>query len=297
LSFNKVTLIITLCLTATILWFSDNLAKTRQTESFEAIDDSLIAASNAIEYYISSRRNIMEIYTKVRVKTLETLLSNNADDKTIQDVEATMANELKSSMGEYYAFVTRREDGHFTPDEFDETIGELCRQDMEHYLNDNKSIIYSDNSNEKDYLTYKPFLHPNPVKYHFDLISPWQDTQGKIHLFSFLFDTKSIVDILKTYTKSQHQLVILKKNTEALIEINETGDRSQLGENIRLNETQLAHLYGRKNIKNTLWDIAAIVDEKVSSNYKKYFLEIAAPGIIVLWIMFGLIVLQKKTED
>jgi len=297
LSFNKVTLIITLCLTATILWFSDNLAKTRQTESFEAIDDSLIAASNAIEYYISSRRNIMEIYTKVRVKTLETLLSNNADDKTIQDVEATMANELKSSMGEYYAFVTRREDGHFTPDEFDETIGELCRQDMEHYLNDNKSIIYSDNSNEKDYLTYKPFLHPNPVKYHFDLISPWQDTQGKIHLFSFLFDTKSIVDILKTYTKSQHQLVILKKNTEALIEINETGDRSQLGENIRLNETQLAHLYGRKNIKNTLWDIAAMVDEKVSSNYKKYFLEIAAPGIIVLWIMFGLIVLQKKTED
>jgi len=297
LSFNKVTFIITICLTAAILWFANNLALTRQIEAFEAIDDSLIAASNAIEYYISSRRNIMEIYTKVRVKTLETLLSNNADNKTIRDVEATMANELKSSMGEYYAFVTRREDGHFTPDEFDETIGDLCRHDMEHYLNENKSIIHSDDFNEKDYLTYKPFLHPNPVKYHFDLISPWQDTQGNIHLFSFLFDTKSIVDILKTYTKSQHQLLILKKNSDVLIEINETGDRSQLGENIRLNETQLAHLYGRKNINNTLWDIAAIVDEKVSSNYKKHFLEIAAPGIIVLWIMFGLIVLQKKTGD
>jgi len=258
---------------------------------------SVPSAARQIQSYIEIRRNIMTLFAETNIDLLEPLTNKNATEEEILTVEKATKQSMIATVTDFYAFLVRSADGNFIPDEFDERFGEFCRVDMGKYLDKNIESINLGHIDKKNYLSYRPFIHPQPGHYHLDMVTPWKDTKGKVHIFSMLFETKGITDVLKMFEETGHQLLLLKQGSNTLIEITSEGDRSILGEHINLTEDTVDKLLYKRKIKNSQWDIAYIKNPQVLNDYKKAIWTNVLYISIMNLILFGLYLLFKKATN
>ena len=101
--------------------------------------------------------------------------------------------------------------GHPFLDDFNGYIGTICRDDMRKLAMDNE---------------YSIRLHPNPHIYHYDIMGKWSD--GNIDgIFFVSFKPDIIVRRLIAASPPGHELALIIKDRDYLLEINEAGSREK----------------------------------------------------------------------
>lgn len=286
--YHTAAVFILLLISGAVVWYASSLVNTLSDDEANALDRSLASATYQIRDYIGVRRDVARSFTDRNTRQLEPLTVPNTSEEYLSKMDAAMQGILKAAIPDFYSFLVRNASGHYTPDELDQKIGNLCREDMSQFLSTNNLSFGPGVLDSSRYLAYKPFIHPHPDRYHFDIVSPWQDESGAVHLFSLLFDPKGIANILKAHELPEHRLLLLREGVPTLIEITSQGDRSYLDGRVNLSTDELSRIYGRVLIPETGWEIAYIISETISEDTRRKVWSITIAIIIFLWILYWL---------
>lgn len=162
---------------------------------------------------------------------------------------------FKQYLPSFHTFSLADKQGEIMTDIFFEKVGRLCRQDIKQFA------LHESNT----WLT----IHPGLGKYHYDLILPWQYANTQKIMF-ISFDIKSLVKILKNNKRANHELFLVRKDKDNLIELSSAGSRAEMAasnDKVFLDNKQLKSF--SQDIKNTYWTVIELPDENLLNFYLK----------------------------
>lgn len=261
-------------------------------------------ASNFIQYHQeiskNATRNIsLEIERLLQQK--QQLVTSFVEDNRQMFIDITTYPEdeklyqsLNLKLGryftDYFASNIAVLSGELVVDDFEGNIGELCLNDLQHYISSGSQLVR---------------IHPNPMIYHYDiLVNLGDDMDRKIIIITF--STDEIVNLLKASNPENHNLIIADAYNK-LIEITRQGSRNMLKDRIdyRLSENEMSRVVSSTSIKGTYWEVLDLHDPGLFSSYKNRIIWQA----VVIYLFFILMIAmmsfsiyaglrrQKKLEE
>ncbi|MFK5895218.1 MAG: hypothetical protein QM504_18550 [Pseudomonadota bacterium] len=194
--------------------------------------------------------NLRTQISHLMIENQDVLIKLYNDPEDIQLIEQ-LKTTFKKQLPSFYTFTLADQHGNLVTDVFFEKVGRLCRQDIKQYA------LHESNT----WLT----IHPGMEQYHFDIIVPlhFGDTK-QIMFISFYID--GLVNILKQNDRPSHELFIVRKDKNNLIELSSSGSRADQNNAFFLTDKQLQGY--SSNIAGTYWTVI----ELPSTSFFKYYL-------------------------
>ena len=202
-----------------------------------------------------------------------------------------LRNQLQKKIKRFFphSFAFTIADSHGNPllDDFEGYVGDLCVSDMRQMIVNKK---------------YAVRIHPNPYVYHYDTMATWED-KGKNGIFFVSFAPEMIARLLRAASPAGHQLMLLIKEQEYLMEITEKGARNTiLREDYRLTQSEKARILDMVPVRNSLWHLADLQDPGLFSSFRSqtyvtYGLVIFAFILIAVTFSIVLLYFEKKRQQ
>jgi hypothetical protein len=172
---------------------------------------------------------------------------------------------LKERFPNVDAFTITNAAGIPVLDDFEGNIGEVCQRDISTFSSEVKRL------NNTDKAQNAIFIHPQPDRYHYDVMVDIKD--GSPHAGNSIllvsFKPISIQNILKSREIPGHKLMLTKLRDRSLIEINDEGTRNMMAREGRLSKDELLSVKASKNIPNTDWVMIDLKDSSYEEAYIK----------------------------
>jgi hypothetical protein len=224
----------------------------KYTKSYQAISEKLVTqtADDILLLNADLKNKISQLLIK-HLDLFIKLANTPEDSELISQADILFKQQLPS----FYTFSLADQHGEIMTDIFFEKVGRLCRQDIKQFaLNESNT-----------WLT----IHPGLGKYHYDLLLPWQYAETKKIMF-ISFDIDSLVDILKKNKRENHELFLVRKDKNNLVELSSSGSRADLykmNSGIFLDDK---HLQGfSQDISNTYWTVIELPQNSLFNFYIK----------------------------
>ena len=265
-----ITTVAILSLAALVLLWS---ASTRQQEYIDnqhnLAENSVIGAASQITQKVVDLRQAIKLFAQRDAKRLKYVVENPNDleayDKLVRDVKAefpsAVAVTIANSNGEPYL------------EDFDGFILDVCRRDIKKF---------SGSRHAPDI-----FVHPNPLAYHFDIMAKVNIGLNEQTIFFVSFSPDIISQILNNSELYTHKLLLLKKDSQGLIEITSRGARNLLpADRLRISEDEMQKIIHSQAVANTDWELVDIpVNDFLSRHQEEIWSNTYA--IIALLVMFS----------
>ena len=236
---------------------------------------------------------VQEIFTykkklvKAFLEDHKALLLKITDDLENDEIYDEFNAKLQRYFYDYFSSSIASDKGELLRFTFGD-IGEICIVDMQTYLETGKQKIR---------------IHPNATLYHYDILVHFM-LKGKKYLFICTFTSDEIASLLNASAPLDHNLFIVNKDKDFLIEVTKKGSRSALdrqGE-FSLSENEQKHILASKKIEGTFWHVldsydCSYFDRQEEALIKDYVMVFVVFAVIMIFMgMFVLHNIKKKVE-
>jgi diguanylate cyclase (GGDEF)-like protein len=270
---NLYTIILFLSFGVLLYW----LATDRYQVFVNAHENTAHNTTKIIAYQTSKalkeKERIINIFIESN-KDLINELSNNPDDKAIHQV---LIERLKKYLPDLIAFNIISAQGEPVIGDPNGDLCEYCLEDINYFIKTGQQHIH---------------LHPGRNTYHFDLISKYSINKTDLYFF-VSFNASEISDLLNSTEPENHNLMVINKEANDLIEINSKGDRQQINDRLgsRMNGEERLRLLSTTKIKDTSWEIIDIHDAGLFDDYKQ---KIIIQTSVVFYIVSMIILFMRN---
>jgi len=234
---------------------------------------SVSMVANEIIHLIGEKRRRLYLFTSYERDLIQRLVQDPENTEFIDKMQERILSYFPDS----FAFTLADENGNPLTGEFDERIGNLCRQEI---------IDFSLES------VHHPQIHPNQVQYHYDIMVQLDNPKG--YIFFVSFQTGGLQNLLRLSSNPNHRLVLLNTETPGLIEVTELGNRYELElTDPRLSMADHRQILADKRISSTHWRLVDIGDEDLVSTFAMeargqavlVFLAFLVPSILMMLLI------------
>lgn len=202
-----------------------------------------------ISNIIKENRHLVKLFANDQRGMIARLAAEPNDDKLRQQLQ----KKIKTFFPDSFAFTIADRHGNPLLDDFDGAIGKLCINDMRQMIATQK---------------YAVRIHPNPYVYHYDTMARWHD-QNKSGVLLVSFTPDIIAHLLRAASPAGHQLMLLIKEQDDLIEITEKGTRNTIiRENYHLTANERARILDMVPVKYSLWHLADLANPNLFSDFR-----------------------------
>lgn len=273
---------------AAIGWLAwDNVTSFRQQE-FSEMERSSQEAGRYVSDFVEQRKVLVRAFAENQSELLSRLV-RHPDDEIHHD-------ELGALVGAYFpahfAFIARRTDGEFVPDDLGEYVGDACRADMHRFAllprRNPLSAIRHGDGGESHFAgpDYHPVIHPQAFNYHFDLTAAWAAPDGTEGHLMISFGPEQLVRIIAAHELPHHRLIMLRQDSGGLIEATATGWRETIKREGRLSSEEAMSLTRTVKVDGTRWEIAYMPATGFLRHHKEgvYLSALAAAAVILLFM-------------
>ncbi len=263
---------------ALTVWFAISEYRVFRDQQMTLMENSAAAAGRRIADFIRDRQVLVGAFAAHNSERID-FISRNPDDTDLTDAFAKVIRDFFPS---HYAYVIRRTDDVFVPDNFGEFVGNMCRRDMLDF-----SLALEDLGRPNDHgpLAYEPMIHPMPFNFHYDITTPWKTESGRKGLFMVSFHPDTLVEILRQQQTPRHELFLFHADDPALIEASANGWRETMKRDGRLDDNELDRVIHNGPIDGTRWQIGYLPNEDVFDGKVRQIASNAATILSVLLLL------------
>ncbi len=223
--------------------------------------------SQEIERLLRQKQQLVTSFVEDNRQMFVDITAHPEDEKLYQSLNLKLGRYFT----DYFASNIATLSGDLVVDDFEGNIGELCLNDLQHYINSGYQQVR---------------IHPNPMIYHYDILVEFGDgVENKVIIITF--NTDEIVNLLKASNPEEHNLIIADRYNK-LVEITGAGSRNMLKDRIdyRISEDERARVVSSAAIKGTYWEVLDLHDPHLFSSYKNRILWQA----VVIYLFFILMI-------
>lgn len=266
--------------------------KTFRDGEYAAMERSSIDAADYIRDFVERRKVLVQAFAKNHSELLNTLVKNPEEELLDMEIRALISDYFP----QHFAYIARRSDGEFVPDDLGEFVGQACRTDMHEFALSSEVSRIHGHEGPLVKPDYQPFIHPQAGNYHFDLSAHWTARDETSGLLMISFRPEELVRILHGHELPHHRLVLLRSDRPELIEVTSEGWRENFGRDGLLSEAETASIPGRVSVAGTRWQVAylpslAYLQETSSRIYRTTTLSVglilAFLGILTFWYVLS----------
>lgn len=211
----------------------------------ELADTSINSADTLIQQYLEGLRRNVGHFTNNYQDDLQKLIEN-PNDLALYD---SVSRAVKMYFPDAATFTIADSQGEVLLNDIDTLIGKGCRENIRLFAI----------SNEQSNAQLR--IHSDRLNYHFDIMEEMHAADGRVAIFFVSFEPTDIATYLASLQLPGHQLMIIKKDAELLIEVTEQGARVKLQRDKNLLPAELDRVLAQKDVSNTLWQLYDIIEE------------------------------------
>lgn len=268
---------------AALLYYvaSNNVEQFYQQETELAVT-SINSADTLIQQYLLGLRRNVGHFTSHYYDDLQQLVDDPDDTALYQRVRDSVDMYFPSAA----TFTIADSQGNVLLNDVDILVGTGCRENIR---------LFSISSQQSD---AQLRIHSDRLNYHFDIMHEMRTTDGRVIVFFVSFEPQDIAGYVSNLQLPGHQMVIIKKDADSLIEVTKDGARVKLAREKNLAPSELDRVLAKKDVSNTLWQLVDIIEEERISQAK--FIVFRDFGIIfssfVLGTLLAFIAIMKHEK-
>lgn len=247
---------------------SDNISQYYEHET-ELANASINSIDTQIQQYLTLLRKNVGHFTENHNDEIKQLLDNPGDKALFSEIREQVAEYFPSAV----TFTVADSQGGVLLSDERSLIGAGCRENIRLFAI----------SNEQSDAQIR--IHSDPLRYHFDIMHEIRTSDGRVAIFFVTFEPVNIASFIASHQVPGHELMIVRKDKESLIEMTELGSRALLQRDKHVTADEKERILAKKNIDHTLWLIIDILDENKVGRVKSIVFR--DTGIIFAAFLFG----------
>jgi PAS domain S-box-containing protein len=234
--------------------------------------------------YIEQTRRLVGLFASRERENIRLLSIDPDNNVAREELEA----RLEQYIPDFFAFTIADASGAPLLDDFEGNVGEVCRTDI-------RNFSHSKHPQEL-------FIHPNPLQYHFDIMTPVKLAGNKPGVFFVSFKPDVLGQLLKNSELPDHQLLLLHSDDVGLIEITAEGARDDIEREIHLSEQETESIDIQFDVPGSLWELVYLPDTELFKSVRRQMLLYAELEYLVI-LLFSVVMLafirreESKRED
>lgn len=198
---------------------------------------SVTGAAEELSILFNGLQRSMRLFADEQQTLFEAITAKPDDDALWDQLEQRVHNYFP----EYFGLTLTDASGDVLRPDFDNRVGEVCRQDIHTFI-------------EQDY-AQQGYIHPNPLGYHFDIMVPRSTMEQSQGVFFLSFNPDILARSLRRMQLPGHELLLLRRDQPGLIEVAALGSRNRLQREFFLGPEELARLSYTLQIEGIRWDL------------------------------------------
>jgi len=206
-------------------------------------------------------------------ETLITDLANNPEDESFHHA---LQSRLNRYMPNLVGFNLMTPEGKPIIDYSDKIIADSCLNDLKQYFTTGKQTIR---------------LHLSNNEYHYHIISRLSNSKNSRFLIVSI-KVNEFADLLSSAQPENHNLLIINKEENNLIEISPAGDRSTNNNrhNFRLDGDEASRILSTTKIRDSYWHVIDMGDAGLFDSYRERILI----EYLIAYYIFSIIILFMR---
>ena len=206
---------------------------------------SVTGAALELELLISELQRSMRLFADDQRALFEEIASDTGNDAAWARLEQAVNRHFP----EYFGMTLTNTAGEVLRPDFDNAVNELCEQDIHAFIDEGYS--------------HAGYIHPNPLGYHFDVITPWGDEGKPQGIFFLSFPPGMLARTLQRIQPPGHALLLLRTDKGGLIEVTARGTRTELQRDFTLSSNESGRILYSRAIANSRWDLVDLPDAQL----------------------------------
>jgi signal transduction histidine kinase len=265
--------------TTIVIFWSTNV-RLREFNSYH--QQTAESISRRLSFEIGSFIREQKRLAKVFVQSHQELIEDYIESPANIELEEKLSQEVKNFFPDHFAYTIADNNGIPIYDSLEGKIGDVCKSDI-------KAMTVTGD--------YQVHLHPNPIQYHFDIMTQ-VDIGNRKTVFFASFPTSYISRLLAVASPVGHELLLLNASEDRLIEIMETGDRLKRSlDNYHLTSEETERILTEEQVPGTDW---ILVDIHQPSLFVDYISQLLSTKLTILLLVLTLsaimVVVLMKSE-
>lgn len=268
---------------AGVIWVTRNDIAVFERNHRHLLENEAASAAVSVQQFVSDRQRFVEAF----VDEKQDLLAALYRDPENEALRTAVTESLERWFPTFFTFTLADADGNDLIADIDGFVGDACVRSIRRFLDRREAGTGSDKH------LYEPEIHPQAFNYHFDMMAPWRPagiTQG-VFFVSFTPDT--IEKILGSYETDGHELIVVHRDRENLIEVTSAGSRDEIasGREIELTPMEVSRVLVRRPIEDTRWDIVGLPAPGLFDTFAERRMRVAGGLVFVVGLASLLAVL------
>lgn len=275
---NLYTIILFLSFGGLLYWLATERFQTLINSHEETARNTTNIVAFEIHKILKNKQHLIDLFID-NSKILISKLSADSENKIIFQ---NLKSHLRKYLPDFFAFNIMTSTGDFLVGDFNGDIGELDQKDLKYYIENRTQRIR---------------LHSNRNIDHYDLISK-QSNNG--YIFFISFDTNELIKTLNSTQPKNHNLLLVNKEDNNLIEITSQNlNRSNAYRiNYKMSGNEKLRTLSETKIKKTNWHVVDMRDEDLFIDYQYKILTECAIAyyifILIALFMRNILLVQDK---
>jgi PAS domain S-box-containing protein len=229
--------------------------------------------------YIEQARRLVGLFASKERENIR-LLSVDPENNLAREALET---GLEQYIPDYFAYTIADASGAPLLDDFEGNVGEVCRTDIRNF---------SQSRHPQEL-----FIHPNPLQYHFDIMTPVKLSGNKPGVFFVSFKPNVLGQLLKNSELQSHQLMLLHSNDVGLIEITAEGARGNIERDIHLSEQEIESIDIQVDVPGSLWELVYLPDTELFKSVHRQMLNYAALEYLIILLFSAVMLAFIRREE
>ena len=202
---------------------------------------------NQVSLYLNNSKRHVDLFTAQKHKLLQAM-AENPENAALYD---TFLDDLKQFFPDSVSFVITRPDGTPLIDDFENPVGVIFQNDAKNFIQHN--------------FTRDIYVHPQADAYHVDVMSPWKEDDGTLHVLLVALSLQPLVDILRSNQLPGFEQYLVRTDENNLVELSTRGNRASENTFRNLPPGSEARTVAALDIPDTRWTLYTLASDQLGS--------------------------------
>ena len=221
---------------ALLIWNAHGRNTNAQALQASSVQSAVNGASHEITLHVQALRISVRLFAEKERGLLQRL----ASDPNNVDIYEQLLKSAKVYFNDGFAVTLADDHGDPVVADFDGFVGQLCQADLRTYTQ--SGMVIPD-----------VYIHPNTIGYHFDIMAPITLAARNPYIFFISFYPRMIASVLSRYQLAGHQLLLLDRQVEGLIEVDIQGSRDTMSRDYFISDAERARILFSAPVDDTRW--------------------------------------------
>jgi len=235
-------------------------------------NDTTRVVAFEISRTLTNKQLLVDMFVESSMNLIKALMSKPDDN----DVREKLVTRLKRHHPDFVSFNIVNPNGELIIDSHEGVKEGLSPDDVRSYINQGERQVR---------------LHPDSNTYHYDVISTHQAESGQL-LFVVSFDKSELSYILNSMRPDNHDLMLVSKNDNNLIEIASGASRATITNKVgsRMSGDEKMRVLAATDVKETDWYVADLRNKGLFSDYRE---RVTSQYSLVFYILLIVVIFMR----